>query len=189
MNKRLMKGIFVGACALLSSSAWAANDGTEGETSTGDADITVTIPKLVKITGIADLSFDYTNGGDFNDDFDQHDDVCIYSNLDNGTYKVNITGANPSGGPNATGFFVGNGDNGQTIPFTLEWNDVAGTNVDASPVTHGDDLTDQDGYTNDATCANNTENARFRVQMTKADMLEVHDGEYTSTITILITPE
>lgn len=186
MSKRLLKGFLLGACVLVAPGAWAATDGTEGETSTGTSDISVEIPKLVKIIGIADLYQYYTGGPG---GFDQNDDVCIYSNMDTGTgtYSVTITGgSNPKATSPSAGFYVGNASTDQEIPYTVAWNDVSGTSGESS-VSSGVALTGQNGFTNDATCG--VDNANFHVQMAQVDLLGVRPQTYQGTITILITPE
>ena len=172
---------------LMAGSAFAATQGEEGTTSEGTSDISVTIPKLVKITGVGDLDGGTYDGGAGG--FDEDDSVCIYSNMDpgSGLYTVNITnGNNPAAAPTA-GFYVGSAVTDQEIPFEVAWNDVSGT-AGESAVTHGADLEDQNGFSNEPDC-NGTDNANFRVTMAQADMLAVLPGDYTSTLTILITPQ
>ncbi len=170
---------FVGA-----PSAFAATQGSEGATSSGTSDISVVVPKLVKIVGIGDLSDSFTGSGGF----DENDDVCIYSNMDTGSglYTVRITGSNnPKATSPTAGFYVGNATTDQEIPYTVEWNDESGTG--GSATTSGADLTTQNGFTNSAACA--TPNANFRVQMTNSNLLTLRPATYTGRITILITPE
>ena len=64
------------------SHVFAATDGTLGTTSTGTSDITVTIPELILISGMADITFGtYAGTGDL----DVNEDICIYTNKDAGT--------------------------------------------------------------------------------------------------------
>ncbi|NDC36693.1 MAG: hypothetical protein EBZ48_01425 [Proteobacteria bacterium] len=186
---RLNKFLCVTLISLtLASPVLAQTQGSEGETSTGNANISVEIPKLVKITGLNNLTMTglskYTGGAA---GFDQNDPVCIYSNMDTGSgeYTVRITGdSNPKASPSA-GFYVGNATTDQEIVYDVEWNDQAttgGTNVDS-----GIDLNNQTGFTNDAACGSS--NANIRVTMTQADLLAVRPATYTGRIVILITPE
>lgn len=185
--KTINSAIFAALILFPGSFAFAATQGDEGETSTGTSDITVTIPKLVKITGVADL-----NGGNYDGGaggFDEQDSVCIYSNMDTGTafYTVNISnGSNPVTTP-TDGFYVGSAATQDEIEFSVAWNDEAG-DTNESAVTEGADLTTQNGFSNEPDCGS-VDNANFHVTMTQADMLAVLPGTYTSTLTILITPE
>lgn len=167
--------------------SWAATQGSEGTTSSGTSDISVIVPKLVKIIGIADLSQTYNGsaGG-----FDQNDNVCIYSNMDTGSglYTVRITGSNnPKTTSPTAGFFVGNAGTDMELAYTVNWNDQSGTSGEAA-VTSGSDLTTQNGFSNDPTCSGGN-NANFHVQMTQAGLLGLRPATYSGRITILITPE
>lgn len=182
--KALMISTVFGGLAL-TSSAFAATQGSEGETSTATADITVTIPKLVKITDVSNLAGGTYNGGASG--FNMNDNVCIYSNMAaSGKYTVKVTSTNPSTSPTA-GFYVGQSGTTEEILFTLAWNDVQGTTGEAA-LTENTNLPTQDGFSDQPDCGAST-NANFHAVMTQADMLAVLPGAYSATITILITPE
>src|SRR5690606_17204771 len=69
--------------------SFAATDGTVGINSEGSTDLNLSIPNLVKITGIADLNFGlYSPPGDAEVD----DDVCVYTNAPSGNYQVTAHG-------------------------------------------------------------------------------------------------
>lgn len=183
---RLLTLVALLSAPILTTQA-ATNPADPGATSTGTSDISVTIPKLVKISGISDLTeagYDGSAGG-----VDMDDDVCIYANLGaGGNYTVTISGgSNGWGGGTAAGFFVGNNANAQEIAYAVAWNDVTGT-AGGVAVTHGVDLTTQTGYSNAEDCGAST-NANFRVTLTQANLLAVLNGTYTGTLTIVITPE
>lgn len=166
--------------------AYGATDGDEGATSDGFSNLSVVVPKLVKIVGIEDLTqnYDGSAGG-----FNQDEDVCIYSNMDTGSgqYTVTITGSqNPKATSPTAGFYVGNATTDQEIPYTVSWNDQAGTG--GSSVTNGGGgLANQNGFTNSAACS--SDNANFQVQMSQANLLTLRPATYTGRITILITPQ
>lgn len=185
--KILKLALTLALSSAVAGTAFAATQGTEGATSTGTSDLSVTIPKLVKITGVADLAGGTYDGGAGG--FDEEDSVCIYSNMDTGTatYAVNITnGSNPAASPTA-GFYVGSAATDDEIAFAVAWNDQSG-NTGETAVTHNTPLTGQNGFSNAPDCSS-TDNANFRVTMTQANMLAVLPGTYTSTLTIVITPE
>ena len=111
----------------LCSNVFAATNPSEADqTSTGTSDISVVIPKLVKISGINDLtSTTYTGSGGL----DMNDNVCVYSNMATGSglYTVKVTGSDSPGTGTGAAFNVGNSSSNQVIPFEVEWNDVTGT--------------------------------------------------------------
>jgi hypothetical protein len=182
----------------LSGQALAATNPTDaGETSTGSSSMSVTIPPLVKITGIDDLFTDNNpdwtgNGAGLSDS----DDVCIYSNMDSGgtrDYRVTMTG---SGDTNTTfKLECTTGDcSGDQIAYTPYWNDVSGTDSGETQVgtAAGDTqsyITGQTGWSRYDDCQG-SDTARFRVFFTDQEMLDNKGyGTYTGTLTILITPE
>jgi len=182
-NKLLVGVAF---CGGLASQAFAATtDGTLGATSTGTADIAVTIPNMAKITGVETVTVAYPATGGNVDTFK---DVCVYSNFATANrYSVKVNGgSNPKVTSPTAGFYIGRAATDQEIAYTIEWNDAAGT-TGAVGVTHNTPLTTQSG-SNSPDCGS-ADNASYRVQIAEAGLLAVKAGAYTGTITILITPE
>jgi len=178
--------VMMGAALFFSSPLYAFSDGDPGETSTGTSDISVTIPNLVRISGMADITATYTGaaGG-----VDENFDLCVYSNMDTGgagSYSVRMTSTSPWGGAQADEFVISNAANTAEVEYAVEWNNQAGTG--GSSVDYDDPLTGQTGWSNATDCGG-TDNANIRVQMTQADLLAVLPGVYTSTLTVVIAPE
>lgn len=168
---------------LAAGSAFAATQGDEGTTSTGTAEVDVVIPKLVKITGLTDV----TDTFDGNTAYDESIEPVIYSNLGvGGSYSVRVDSVNDYTLGTADAFYVGNNANTAEILFTAHWNDQAGTSGEVL-LTEGSAQGSQTGYTSDATST--TANANLRIRMSAANMLAVPHGTYGATLTILITPE
>jgi|GEM_PF-3180177 len=182
-SKKLLVATIFGLLAS-SSASFAATQGTEGTTSQGTAEVDVTIPKLVKITGLTDVAQTF-NGTTA---YDQSIAPVIFSNMAaSGRYTVNVNNANDyAAGTQSVTFHVGNDTNAQQIAFTAKWNDVAGTTGEVA-LTEATNLTTQSGFTN--VPGSTTANANLRIEMTVANMLLVLPGTYGATLTILITPE
>jgi len=186
--KTLLNLLIVAVAMLLFSlPAMAASDGDPGETSTGTSDISVTIPPLVRISGMEDITVaSYTGGAaGIDEDFD----LCIYSNMAaaGNSYRVTMTSTSPYGGATPNQFRISNATNEQEIAYAVEWNDEA--DVGGSAVTYNTPLTGQTGWSNDVDCTDTDDNANLRVQMTQTNLLAVLAGEYTSTLTVVIAPE
>jgi hypothetical protein len=178
----------------------AANDGTEGLTSTGDTTITLAIDEVVKITKIGDLALTSPLYDGVASEITAEDDVCVYSNMDtdNGSahsYSVTMTGDGTGSTFKVTctsgDCSVGGNDE---IDYGAWWNDVSATNAGETQVgsTGGasDVVASQTGWSNSLNCGGvgNT-NARVRVKFAKNDLLdERRAGNYSGILTILITP-
>jgi hypothetical protein len=181
--------------------AWAATDGSEGNTSSGTTDLTLTVPEMVKIHKIDDLSFNYTYGlNNAAATISDSDDVCVYSNMWTGgshDYRVTMTGSGASSTFKVT-CTSGDCDEGTTdeIDYSAYWNDESGNDTGEAQVgTTGGvsaQINDQTGWSNDLDCTgspNGGTNARVRVEFAKNDILNNRRaGTYTGTLTILITP-
>src|SRR5690554_3097796 len=111
--------------------AFAASDGTLGTTSTGTSDITIEVPELVMLTGVADLTLNPYAGGDV----DLSDDVCVYTNDPDGQYLVTLTG---DGGAGSDEFSITDGS--AEMVYTAYWNDESGTDVNETEATSGSEL-------------------------------------------------
>ena len=77
------------AALCMAAPAFAASDGTKGESSSGDTDVTVNVDVAedVQITGLSDFVFDITEANS-DSTFSATDDICIYTS--SGT-EVNIS--------------------------------------------------------------------------------------------------
>ena len=162
----------------------AASDGTAGTDSTGVFTASLTIPNLVRITGVGDLNFGAYSGGS---DPSLNERVCVYSNdpSTSGTYKVKISGDRDSTGGAGTAYYI-RLTGAAVIPYSVSWNDEAADGGVA--LTAGSYLTAQTGAnTTSSTCAGGN-NANFQVSFTKDDILDRPAGLYTGVLTVLIAP-
>ncbi len=163
--------------------AFAASDGTLGATSSGSTNVSLTVPELIRVSGIDNLTLNPYSSGDV----DLTTDVCIYTNDEDGQYDVTISG---DGGPNqAASFQIGDAATTDDMTYTAAWNDVSGTNTNETAVTHGNELTVQTGAnTTSQTCSGGS-SARLHINITEAEVLAQAAGTYIGTITILVEPD
>lgn len=175
---KLSRFLTILAVLLSPGTAFGATDGSLGATSTGSSTVTVTVPNLIRITGISDIALGSFSGSGAMTGFD---DVCIYTNLAAGTYQVTATGSGTS-----SAFTLASG--GNTLAYSAYWNDTSGTNTGEAQLTATTPLTTQSGAnTSSETCSGGT-NARFRVLIAEAALLAAQAGSYTGTLTLAVEP-
>lgn len=187
--KTTSKNLFYSAVAIAvttitSFDAMAATQGTVGATSTGSVDISVSKPARVRISDLNDLTLASWVTGD--GDVKLTDDVCVYSTKPSGGYTIKASG---SGADNA--FTLANGNN--TLAYSVTWNSGGVGNLADTGTALVKDVTSS-GLTNAATKSstcngpNPGPTARLIVGMTEADMDAIVDGDYTGTLTMLVSP-
>jgi len=173
MRKLLLLGL-LGIFA--ASDAMAATDGSVGPTSAGTADLSVTIPQLIRIRGLRDFTWNYTTGIG---DLDDNEDINISANYAAGGYRVTGTG---SGAANA--FTVTDGSD--TIAYAVRFNDSTGT-AGNTAITAGTAFTGQTGAV--SPLGNSTDNANYEVIFTEANLQAALAGTYTGVLTLTVQPE
>lgn len=188
-----MKKLFFAAAAAsiaISAPAFAETDGVLSTTSsTGTLDFSVTIPKMVRISGLDDLTINvtpalltepYFSREDVNDTF------CVYSNDGpNGAYSMTVTGGNAgaggapfslSGAGGNLGYYMWSSDN----PGNAFKNYLFGqTTTYASNGDGGPRRTTLD-------CSGAGDNANIHLGVTDADLIAAQAGSYTDTVTITV---
>lgn len=177
-----MKGSSILVLALLlnlmPSNAHAATDGTLGTTSTGTANISVTIPKLIRARGFADFALGtYTGIGDLNG----NDDLNISTNYGTAARTYRVTG---TGSGAASAFTVTDGTN--TIAYNAFYNDVTGT-AGRVAMTSGTAVTAQTGAVKPLSTT--TLNANLSIQVLEANLQAADAATYNGVITLVFTPE
>lgn len=166
-------------CVLLNSPhGYAASDGETGASSEGDFELELTIPNLVRITGVADMNFGSYSGSGV---FSRNDNVCVYTNSANGQYLVTAQGSGA-----ASAFTVSDGAS-HTIPYTVRWNDQTGTsgNIQLDPSVSS--ATQSGAHTSSETCSGG-DTANFEISFTQGALLGVPAGTYTGVLTLIIEP-
>lgn len=181
------------AAAFIASPA-LAQDGTLGATSSAEVDITTNIPKLVRISGLEDITINATAadlataGGVYN----RSQSFCVYSNDTlAGNYKLAVLGQAGDELNTGEAKYSLNGPDSQTLSFALWTRDVAtsptngGTNA---PGVYKSFKTTSGGQTRTTTLnCGGVENASMNVRFTNARMLAAIAGNYTGTLTFLVS--
>lgn len=160
--------------------AHSLRSGTEGGTSDGDMTVELTVPPLMKVSGITDLAGTFTGQSEVV----LAKDLCVYNNTSDGTYTVVVEG-DGAGTPKA--FTVRTTTD--SISYTVKWNDAAGTSGGVA-VTSGQELTGQGNMSFHQDCSDKTNsvNANFELKFLSADMSKVPAGQYKGKVTITIKP-
>ncbi len=160
-----------GAIAAISSGSFAATDGTVGFTSTGDLDIELVVADEVRISGMSDLTLNFSGT-----DETATSDACIYRN--SGTaYQITGTG---DGAGNA--FELTDGTNIVPFAVTIDDGDTSVSMPAGSAVTR----TNADQL--DTDCFTNGPNAQISVTVTAANALALPAASYLGTLTLLVAP-
>lgn len=176
--------LVLGAALLSSTAAFATTaDGTLGATSTGTADVTLTIAEQFQISSMDAFAFGaYGGTGDFN----SNDDICVYHNGD-GSYRVTITDDSVNVTPNA--FAVEDAADGAEIAMSIFWNDASGTAGEAA-ATHGTAITPQSGANVSTTdCSVGGLSANLHVVLAEAALQAAVAGAYDSELSVLVEPD
>jgi len=177
----LLIALACGSTALYVQYSIAATQGTLGVSSQGDATLSMDIPQLVRISGIQDINFGNFSGGA---DLSQDVDVCVYTNLDGGEYRVRASG---SGVDNA--FDLERDGTGQEVPYVVYWSDTIGTAGDQIALLTGQASVVQDGANTASQNCGGGASANFEVRMTANNLLNVPAGQYSGVLTLTILPE
>ena len=175
--KRLGKVLFVAFLMVGgASTAYAANDGTLGTSSTGDFDITVTVAELIQISGMTDVTFGtYSGSGDLDNDYQ----VCVYRNNASAQYTITATATEGA-------FQVENG--GDNIPYTVFFNDVTGTAGEVA-LTYNTATATQTGANTQATdCSTGGNSANVHIRMLEADLQAAPANSYSGTVILQADP-
>lgn len=165
------------ALACSHSSAMAASDGSLGADSTGTSTVTVTVPTLVKITGLANITFGTWSGsGDLNDD----EDVCVYTNLAAGTYYITASGSGA-----ADAFTLASG--GDTLAYRVYFNDEDGTTGEAELTATTKSAQQTGAHVTSQTCVGG-DTGNYHVQIEASELSTVPAGSYSGTLSLLVEP-
>lgn len=160
--------------------AFAATQGTPGDTSSGDVVVSATVPPLVRIFNLADIDLGTYNPGDNiadNDDLTGATDVCVLMN--NGT-TFNITVSSSTGD-----FQLDSASASDSIAFTAAFN--------GAPLTYN---TASAGFAPDSATSLAVANCdsgdadEFEITVDETvleDALAAND--YTATLTLLVAED
>lgn len=172
LKSLLIVGLFI------PNALFSATQGTLGTTSTGSVVVTITVPSLVSISGLTDITMAPTSLGTATG----NTTACIYSNLTGGNYFVTATSTNA-----AAGQFRAIASGGATIAYSAYWNNAAAASQTTTLVSGTKTAVQTGASTTSLTCGG-TANANFNISLSAAQAAGVVQGTYTDTATLLITP-
>jgi len=171
-KKSLVAAIALGAASF----AAAATDGSLGATSTGTAEIDLTIADRVQVTGLDDINLG-TFGG--SGDMTGATAFCVYRN-GTGLYDVTVSSANESG----AAFRATDGSN--FLSYVVRFDD----DNDASDGTSIDSRAAETAIAGDgrSLSGGGSDNASRHVTFAEAALLSANTGAYNDTLTVLVEP-
>jgi spore coat protein U-like protein len=175
----LIKTFAAASLLTLSAGAMAATQGTSGATSSGSADITLTIANVIQISNMTDFTFTYNGAGST---LSVSDPICVYTNVTAGTFDVSATGTRTGDGGAGNGFIIDDNAVGtaNTIAYTV--------GVNGTPLTAGATAVPVAGAdTASATCANTM--SSLTIAMAEGDVQAVPAGTYDGTVNITVAAQ
>ncbi|WP_115711825.1 hypothetical protein [Legionella sainthelensi] len=165
---------------ILPTLVFAATQGTLGSTSTGTVNVSITIPALVQITGLSDITLGSTSSFPATG----NTTACIYSNVATplGSYYVTATSQNTSG----TDFRVK--DSGTDyIVYSAFWNNTSAA-AQTTALTSGTKTAQQTGGSAVSLTCGGSSNANFNISFSASQVQGAPAATYTDVVTLLITP-
>lgn len=182
-NKRVRRSLIATAiaCSLFPAMAQAApTQGLLAATSTGSITITATIPALVEISKLSDLTFTTLNG---NADATLKEDVCVFSNTLTRGYTIKGSGSG------ASGAYTLVNSSSATIPYSVAWASSASAST-GTALLNGTPSGTLTSTALTPTCgAGSTPTATLIVGIAAIDQGSmVANTSYTGTLTLLVTP-
>jgi len=175
----LFRNVIVFA-SLLPSFVFASTQGTLGTTTTGTVSISITIPALVQVTGLSDLTI--ASASSF--PVTANTTACIYSNVASplGSYFVTASSTNAS----TTNFRVK--DSGTNyITYAAYWNNAAAA-TQTTTLASGTKTAQQTGGSSTSLTCGGSPNANFNINLTAAAVEGVPAATYSDVVTIIISP-
>lgn len=173
------------ATALAVLPASAANDGTTGATSTGDAQVQVIKGDGVRISDLNDFSF---GAGLVAPTAKQIDDICIYSTT--GQYTIQATSqGNATGG---TQFRMVNATLNEHIRYYVQYRDDTSSQIGTNLLHNQTSATFGNADQTSETCDNATNNANTNARLILTIDAPTFDAAtpatYVDTLTLTVAP-
>lgn len=159
---------------------FAATQGTLGTTSSGTVGVSITIPSLVQISGLSDITLGSTSTFPATGSTT----ACVYSNVSSpsGSYFVTASSLNTA----ATNFRVK--DSGTNfIVYSAFWNNTSAA-TQTTALTSGTKTTQQTGGSATSVTCGGSANANFNISFSASQVQGAAAATYTDTVTVLITP-
>lgn len=186
----MKKLLIAAAMVAFATPALAATDGNLSETSsTGSLDVTVSIPKMVRVSGLQDMTFNISPSMLTEPYFsreDQTDKFCVYSNDgQDGQYSMTVTSSNPGDAHHHWGLTGAGG----TLPFSMWTSD---TTNQFKTFNFGQTVTyatngDGQGRRTTLNCSDHGTDASIKVGFDDSDLLAAQAGTYSGTVTVTVS--
>ncbi len=176
INLKSLRTLALGATAIaiIGNSAFAANQGALGGTSSGDLTISMTTEDQIQISNLEDIALADSGSGDFVG----NSSACIYRN-GTGAYTLTAIG---SGASNA--YTLSDGST-NSLAYALTYDDGTGAQTMSAAAA----LTGRiNADTASKSCASGN-NGSIDVTVAAADLDAVPAGTYTGTLTLTVSPE
>lgn len=151
--------------------ALAATQGTLGTSSTGTAEVSVTIPEQFRVSNLQDVSFGTWGGGDLTN----NQNTCVYHNGD-GSYSITATSSTGS-------FALQNGPD--SLPFEVYFNNTP-TPAGGSALAYNSTTSTSGSNTTAADCSAGGLSANIRVRIAEGDLQAANPGAYNATLSFII---
>lgn len=169
----------------LSTLAAGATQGSLGQTSTGDVNISLTIPPRVEISKLQDIALEVDAARDA---VSGSTSACVYSNASGGGYHVKVRG-NGVGGARAkhgSQFIVSDEQTGEQLQYHSFWqHDGMVTELKPNQATS----TQQGADRLSTDCSDvGGSNAEFKVKFDADTLSDAKPGKYQGTAFITVSP-
>lgn len=157
----------------------AASDGASSTTSTGSANLSVTIPKLIRARGFTDFTPSIYSGTGTRS---ASGNINVSTNYGTAvrTYSIVATGSGASGAFTISDTF------GNTLAYSAFYNQVTGI-TGRTTLTAGVALTGRTGAAKPL--SDTTQNANLSINFTQANLQAAEAGNYSGTIAVVFSPE
>ena len=194
MTRFRIFGSVIGAVLLTAGSALAASQGTlTTGTSEATSDIDITIPKMVKITGVQDIGYtvdsDHLHNG--YTEAETKKDVCVYSNHATGKYKVRFVCTEGTGaGTDCADDYKLQSSASKEILYVPYWQNTKGAGSGTAPASYGQELQGDAANTTTEGCTDLGGNsAALAITIANTELQKVPAGKYEGTLHIQVYPD
>ena len=188
----MKKLLFAAAAIMIATPALANTDGNLSESSSqGSLDVTVNIPKMVRVSGLDDMTFNITPAMLTEPYFSREDQTstfCVYSNDGaNGAYSLQVSATHSGVNGRPWGL---TGPSSSVLPYNIWTSDNTGNQFKdynfGQTVTYASNA-DGQGRRTTLNCSDHGDNATLKVGIDDADLLAAQAGAYTGTVTVTVS--
>jgi hypothetical protein len=170
----------LGTSAIASQASATPVQGTLGATSQGSVLITASVPNRARITGLTDVTF---ASQDPNTAASGAQSVCVWSNTATKAYTITASGSGAS-----SAFTLSNGTD--SAAYTVEWAGSSGQTSGTALSTGTASSSFTSGAANQTCSSNASPSASLLVKMNTTVLGGMTaGGDYTGTLTLLVTPQ